>query len=449
MATVLILGTLANSELSVRTNPALNDIFLLLEPLTKHPSESLRSLTRETRMVLTARLASTSSPSENSSSKKSGANDEEDPKVIYQKALTLLQDPLLPVRAHGLLLLRQLASSKSPSPKDPAEFTPALDPALVPGVLSIFLQSVQDEDSYIFLNAVQGLAAMVDGFGKEVLRGLVADYVRGLDGVGAGALDQVDVDMRVRIGEALGQVVRRCGETLPSYGMSIARWLDDMGLRERRLIADLLIPSLAKVVRSSHLPTTLRMSSLSLLAQMTETNALALFPYATDLFGGMVDLLQLESVPTTSPPPKKPAEPSEPKPDNQEGGKGSRSMKVEDDSERGGRGKGSDPTLRPPPPTMDTHPTVTDPKFPPLRRAALHFLTLLIRECISRVYDMGSTGMLIPDAYLIRARATLGYVASTDEDAVVRVMAREAKEYLGQLSGVLVPTTAREGVLLF
>ena len=205
----------------------LNDIFLLLEPLTKHPSESLRPLAREARIVLTARLASTSSPSENSTSKKSGVNNDEDPKVVYQKALTLLQDPLLPVRAHGLLLLRQLASSKSPSPEDPTRLTPALDPVLVPGILSIFLQSIQDEDSYIFLNAVQGLAAMVEGFGKEVLRGLVADYVKGLDGVGAGALDQGEVDIRLRIGEALGQVVRRCGEALPSYGMLLVRLLDE------------------------------------------------------------------------------------------------------------------------------------------------------------------------------------------------------------------------------
>ena len=175
-------------------------------------------------MVLTARLASTSFLSEGSS-KKSGVNGDEDPKAVYQKALTLLQDPLLPVRAHGLLLLRQLASSKIPSPKDPTKLAAALDPALVPGVLSIFLQSIQDEDSYIFLNAVQGLAAMVEGFGREVLRGLVADYTRGLDGAGAGALDRGEIDVRVRIGEALGQVVRRCGEALPSYGTLLNHFL--------------------------------------------------------------------------------------------------------------------------------------------------------------------------------------------------------------------------------
>jgi hypothetical protein len=46
--------------------------------------------------------------------------------------------------------------------------------------------------------------------------------------------------------------------------------------------------------------------------------------------------------------------------------------------------------------------------------------------------------MLIPDAYLGRARTTLGYVSSTDEDTVVRVMAREAGEELAQLSNALV-----------
>jgi len=208
-------------------------------------------------------------------------------------------------------------------------------------------------------------------------------------------------------------------------------------LRERWLIADLLVPSLAKVVRSSHLPTTLRTSSLSLLAQMVETNALALFPYTADMFGGMIDLLQLESVPAT-PPPKATTEPSEPNPDDRERGKGFRNTKVEGGCGGDEQGGMTESASQPPPPTMDTHPAVVNSKFPPLRRAALHFLALLIRECTRRVYGTGFTGMLIPDAYVTRARTTLGYVAVTDEDAIVRVMAREAREGLGQLSNALV-----------
>jgi hypothetical protein len=159
---------------------------------------------------MTARLASTSP--QKSVSNKGG---EDDVQEIYQRALKLLQDPILPVRAHGLLLLRQLVA---PHSNQESKKSQTVDPALVPAILSIFLQSIQDDDSYIFLNAVQGLAGMVDTFGKDVLKGLVKEYVRGLEGLGGTNLTQQDVDTRIRIGEALSLVIRRCGNTLGAYG---------------------------------------------------------------------------------------------------------------------------------------------------------------------------------------------------------------------------------------
>ena len=148
-----------------------------------------------------------------------------------------------------------------------------------------------------------------------------------------------------------------------------------------------------------------------------------------------MDLLQLESVPATSSPPKKSAEPSGP--NSGQDGKSSRGARVEDSHEGDEQDEENGGASKPPPLTMDNHPTLVNSKFPPLRRAALHFLALLIRACISRVYDMGSTGMLIPDVYIPRAKTILGYVASSDEDTVVRIMAREAREELGQLSNAL------------
>lgn len=175
-------------------------------------------------MVLNARLASTSA---SDAIAKNTANVEDkvklDAQETYQRALKLLQDPILPVRAHGLLLLRELvappASSKAQQGAAPQESN--LDPAFKPAVLSIFLESVQDEDSYIFLNAVQGLSSMVDGFGKDVLRGLIDVYTKGLDDVAAVALTQKDMDIRLRLAEALGQVIRRCGSALSAYGEKI------------------------------------------------------------------------------------------------------------------------------------------------------------------------------------------------------------------------------------
>ena len=162
-------------------------------------------------MVLTVRLASASTaPS-------GPAREPEEDRIrsTYQRALKLLQDALLPVRAHGLLLLRELVTTRAGT--TPHEVVSTLEPA----IRDLFLQAVQDDESYIFLNAVQGLAALVDSFGSEALGGLVGIYAGGLQGVGAGALTQQDVDMRLRVGEALGQVIRRCGETLPRYGQLV------------------------------------------------------------------------------------------------------------------------------------------------------------------------------------------------------------------------------------
>ena len=146
-----------------------------------------------------------------------------------------------------------------------------------------------------------------------------------------------------------------------------------------------------------------------------------------------MDLLQLESVPATSILSKQ----SQSKSGNR-GKESSRKATEENVHEGGERDEEPGPSSQPQPPMMDTHPNEANSKFPPLRRAAIHFLTLLIRACTARVYDMGPAGMLVPDAYIPRVRMTLGYVASVDEDAVVRVMAREAREVLEQLSNALV-----------
>lgn len=349
-------------------------------------------------MVMTARLASTSASPSGQTSKE----DEESPQQIYQKALRLLQDPILPVRAHGLLLLRQLVSARSPASRTLA--APALDRALIPGILSIFLQSAQDDDSYMYLNAVQGLAAMVDGFGRKVLRGLVDVYAQGLDGLGGSGMTQQDVDVRTRVGEALGQVIRRCGDALPGYGERGRRCLSICGSHTSTV--DILVPPLSATVRASHFPTTMRTSALSLLAQCAKTNSLALLPYTPDLAAAMIDLLQLESVSAQAAP---------------------RAGEEKDPQENQAA-----------PRTMDSEPTSTNTKLPPLRRAALHFLSLLIRACTTQIYEStGGHHSVLPASFVKRAKNTLGYVAATDEDAVVRVMARETNEGLEQLANAL------------
>jgi hypothetical protein len=198
----------ANPNLSAYSAPALEGILRDLERIDKTSSESVRALTREARMVLTVCFASAST----GPSGPTREPEEDRIRSMYQRALKLLQDALLPVRAHGLLLLRELVSTRAGTA--PHEAVRALEPA----IRDVFLQAVQDDDSYIYLNAVQGLAALTDSFGADVLRALVRVYADGLQGVGAGTLTQQEVDVRLRVGEALGQVIRRCGDVLPRYG---------------------------------------------------------------------------------------------------------------------------------------------------------------------------------------------------------------------------------------
>jgi len=155
---------------------------------------------------------------------------------------------------------------------------------------------------------------------------------------------------------------------------------------------DIIVPPLFIMIGSSQAPTTLRTSAISLLAECENTSSLALLRYSTDLFETMLNLLQLETVSATDVP-KRPGD------------------EVEE----------ADPI------TMDSHPLSTNSKFPPLRRAALHFLSLLIRATTTQIYDSTFQGLVFP---LERASTILGFAAATDKDVVVRVMAQEALEGL-------------------
>lgn len=195
----------ADEKVSVANYPILEDISSVLESLALHGIVDLKPIAREANFVLTARLAQTSVHHNERRGK-----DERESQKTYQRALNQLQDPILPVRAHGLLLLRELLTSSHAEDQ--------VVSALVPSILSIFLQSVQDDDSYICLNGVQGLAILADKFGKEILQGLVRDYTGDLKGLGATNVTSHDVVVRTRIGEALSSVIKRCGSALGLYG---------------------------------------------------------------------------------------------------------------------------------------------------------------------------------------------------------------------------------------
>ncbi|KAF8524594.1 hypothetical protein BU17DRAFT_74714 [Hysterangium stoloniferum] len=410
-AITLLLSVLeGNPNLSPQNMPDLSNILSSLNSFSTHTSSAIRQLVQEARLVLIARTASSSA----GSSTTSRTTAEETAQETYQRALKLLQDPIIPVRAHGLQLLRDLVSRPSKSPTGSQ-----LNPALIPGILSIFLQSIQDEESYLFLNGVQGLAAMVDGYGKNVLRGLMDVYLTGtgVGGSGGAVMLKQELDARIRVGEALNTVIKRCGGTLGWY-------------------VNILIPPLLTILQSSHLPTTLRSSALSILAQCVATNALALNAYMEALWDTCIELIQLESVAAKCD--KKRAKEPDTVP------------QVTTEGDEGSLPETSKPSTRQLD-LMDTNPTTVDSKAAPLRRSALHLFSQVLRANIKRLYDAapdftslpqvtldagrhGRMGgeMPVSSVLLKRSSTVLSYVAATDEDGVTKVMASEASELVKQ-----------------
>ncbi|KAF5321604.1 hypothetical protein D9619_000281 [Psilocybe cf. subviscida] len=407
-AITLLLSILeADETLTARTHPIFNDIFAKLEPLSLRGSSVLRPLAREARLVITARLAQPSAGSTSNRRKRSG--EEDSTQETYQKALKLLQDPILPVRGHGLLLLRELVQNSASATTEGGNGR-QLNRALVPSILSIFLQAVQDEDSYMFLNAVQGLAALADVLGREIIQALVNDYSRGLSGLGAGNLTQHDMDVRTRIGEALAAVIKKCGTTLGMY-------------------VDLLVPPLFSMVRQRNVPTALRTSALSLLATCVDIYALAMLPYVVDLLRAMVDLLRTEGVTA------QPEDVRRQMAANASANTGPSDESKDKDPDAGTNMDSEGEDKPQAPPSLDIDPTSKNAKFPPLRRAALHFLSMLVRSATALVYD-GTTrlsGDMFPRDLVRSISVTLGYIAATDEDSVVQVMARETKKNMEEL----------------
>ncbi|KAG8763585.1 hypothetical protein FRC11_001154 [Ceratobasidium sp. 423] len=363
-AVTLLLSILeANEKMSTLTSPLLAMIFDHLEPITNHEDESLRSLAREARLVLISRRSIAEvAPS---------ATDAERPTLqTYQEALRLIQDPILPVRAHGLHMLRQLVVPPKAVKGAPPTALPELNPALVPAILDVFLQSIQEEDSFVFLNAVQGLSAMANRLGKEIIQNLVRIYA---DGVESGRpMERVEMDKRVRVGEALVQVFP----------------------------VDMLIPPVFRVVRAQALPTVLRSSALSILAQCVETSPVSVTAWTDDILSGMLDILQLESMQAVP-----------------------LSRKAREETRRQ-----EVPKLDS---VVDSKPQEVDSKLPPLRRSALLCFALVMRSMVEGVYEGNHPAQL--GNLRSKAVTVLDYLRITDSDPIVRTQAAETLSLVRQL----------------
>lgn len=201
----------------------------ILHPINDHlevlsessPSSSVRRLAREALLLLLLRRSQALSVGDSSNTKDAPADDSgrkveaSGTRATYQRALTLLSDPVVPVRAHGLQLLADLTKS------------PDYDPALTPGIMDAFMGAIQDSDSYIYLHAVTGLVEMCNNLGAPIFRSLVNAYCPG------GELSGDRLDKALRVGEVLGMVIERSGKAFAANGELLIQQLQETRNRVR------------------------------------------------------------------------------------------------------------------------------------------------------------------------------------------------------------------------
>ncbi|KAG1071981.1 hypothetical protein G6F42_025961 [Rhizopus arrhizus] len=167
-----------------------------------------------------------------------------------------LQDDLLPIRAHGMGMLKEMALAKDPLVSSGEGLDQLLD---------IFVRLVQDEDSYIYLNAVKGLSAMTDAYGNQIIKKLGDIY----------SDDKQKLDNRLRIGEALLQTIQRCGDALGKY-------------------VNTLVKPLETVLARRNEDSNLRVSALSLLSMACQTCPVALSSQMSELIDWVLNILEIE-----------------------------------------------------------------------------------------------------------------------------------------------------------
>ncbi|KAG0269425.1 hypothetical protein DFQ27_003550 [Actinomortierella ambigua] len=301
-----------NEKLTTQDKHMLGLTLVHLKPLADHPVMEIRRLAHDLLTLIPVRI-------EDSPAKESRPKTEMELGMEkYASALAALQDQLLPVRAHGLHMLRELILTKSavfgvPSSihgqgdsDQPSET--GINERELDHALDIFIQHVQEQDSFIYLNAVKGLSALTDAYGAQILKKLMSVYTD----------KKQDLDTRLKVGEALIQTVQRCGEALGRYTDALLPGLYEVLSTQQETSSsgnDIHAPSQKPTKSRESLKTAeelkaeedaeaeggvidevsmLRSSALTILATACESSSTALLPQMRYLVDWVLAILDLD-----------------------------------------------------------------------------------------------------------------------------------------------------------
>ncbi|XP_050991843.1 transport and Golgi organization protein 6 homolog isoform X3 [Labeo rohita] len=123
----------------------------------------------------------------------------------FSECLLEACDPDVPTRA---VALRSLTHSVKDGDKEALENKDKL--------LTLFLENLEHEDSFVYLSAIQGLAVLADSFPEQILQRLLGEYQSGA-AVGSPKRER-SLETRLKVGEVLMRASRAMGDLAPHYG---------------------------------------------------------------------------------------------------------------------------------------------------------------------------------------------------------------------------------------
>lgn len=191
---------------------------------------------------------------------------------ILTRAITNLNDPLVPIRAHGLYLLRQLVEQQS-------------SVLTVDFVVNLHLMQLKDPEPFIYLNVIKGLGSLLEWNAGDVLPILLLIYTNTDNSDDKDKFETKEektenLDERLRIGEVLLRYVQQQDEAFTGQN---AKMVFNAALKLIRRPAN----------DADRIDDRLRMSAMSILGVCCSVNPLGVYgslELALDCALGILDL---------------------------------------------------------------------------------------------------------------------------------------------------------------
>ncbi|KAJ3310628.1 transmembrane and coiled-coil domains-containing protein 7 [Boothiomyces sp. JEL0838] len=187
MGLTLLSQIFNNKDEPVEDLESLNEIKIILSTLCDG-NDQVALLARSVQLQLMSRAKSNTRESKS--------------EEIFREALKELGDELLPIRAHGMNQIRYLVLQKDP-----------ISIQHLDSIINIFIDFLQDTDSFIYLNAIKGCSALADVYPEKTLNKLATIYKD----------IQYTDEVRSRMGESILQIIQRSGELYPKYDLDIKK----------------------------------------------------------------------------------------------------------------------------------------------------------------------------------------------------------------------------------